>query len=129
MSMKNLNINQESLEQLEKLKLNEGESKTLTGYASIDRPWMKWYQKEVMPLTTGVNAYDYFLYETKDYDFPLLEYYGRKYTRKDIEKEVEDKIKKLTSMGVKQGDMVSFVFLNVPEAIFFFFALSKFSIS
>ncbi len=123
--MKNLNVNQENLEKLEKLKLNQEESKNMTGYATIDRPWMKWYSEEVKPLTTGVNAYDYFLYETKDYKFPLLEYYGKKYTRKDIEREVEDKIKKLTSMGVKQGDMVSFVFLNVPEAIFFWLALSK----
>lgn len=123
--MKNLNVNKENLEELDNVKLNQDESKKLTGYATIDRPWMKWYQEEVKPLTKGVNAYDYFLYETKDYDFPLLEYYGKKYTRKDIEKEVEDKIKKLTSMGIQQGDMVSFVFLNVPEAIFFWFALSK----
>lgn len=121
--MKNLNVNQENLENLEKVKLNQEERKT--GYATIDRPWMKWYETDVKPLTTGVNAYDYFLHETRDYNFPLLEYYGKKYTRKDIEKEVEDKIKKLTAMGVEQGDMVSFVFLNVPESIFFWFALSK----
>ena len=100
-------------------------SKELTGYASVDKPWMKWYDEPVLPLTTGVNAYDYFLYATEDFSFPLLEYYGKKYTRKDIKKEVEDKIKRLTEMGIKEGDMVSFVFLNVPEAIFFWFALSK----
>jgi len=123
--MKNFHLNKKNINELNNVKLNQEESKNLTGYATIDKPWMKWYKEEVSPLTKGVNVYDYFLYETKDYDFPLLEYYGRKYTRKDIEKEVEDKIQKLTAMGVKQGDMVSFVFLNVPEAIFFWFALSK----
>jgi len=123
--MKNFKVSSKKIYKLENAKLNKDESKKLTGYATIDRPWMKWYKEEVKPLTKGVNAYDYFLHETRNYDFPLLEYYGKKYTRKDIEKEVEDKIKKLTAMGVKQGDMVSFVFLNVPEAIFFWFALSK----
>lgn len=123
--MKNLTIVEQIMNSLEGAKLNKEASEKLTGYASIDKPWMKWYEKEETPITKGVNAYDYFLYETKDYDFPLLEYYGKKYTRKDIIKEVEDKIQKLTSMGVKQDDMVSFIFLNVPEAIFFWFALSK----
>ena len=122
--MKNLKLkNMGPLEGQVKVKRNG--NKELTGYASVDKPWMKWYEYEEMPMTTGVNAYDNFLHETRNYKFPLLEYYGRKYTRHDIENEVEDKIKKLTAMGVKQGDMVSFVFLNVPEAIFFWFALSK----
>lgn len=124
--MKKFKVREENLGKLEgQVKVKRDKSKELTGYASIDKPWMKWYEYEEMPLTTGVNVCDYFLYATKDYKFPLLEYYGKKYTRKDIEKEVEDKIKKLTAMGVKQGDMVSFVFLNVPESIFFWLALSK----
>lgn len=124
--MKNLKVKDENIGKLEgQVRVKKEGNKELTGYATVDKPWMKWYEYEEMPITTGVNAYDNFLYETRNYKFPLLEYYGKKYTRKDIEKEVEDKIKKLTAMGVKQGDMVSFVFLNVPEAIFFWFALSK----
>lgn len=124
--MKNLKFNEQNAGRLEgQVRVKRHGKKELTGYATIDKPWMKWYEYEEMPITTGVNAYDNFLHETRNYDFPLLEYYGKKYTRKDIEREVEDKIKKLTTMGVKQGDMVSFVFLNVPEAIFFWFALSK----
>jgi len=122
--IKNLNIH-EPQKLKGQVKVKREVPQELSGYASIDRPWLKWYEYEEMPLTKGVNVYDYFLHETREYDFPLLEYYGKKYTRSDIEKEVEEKIKKLTAMGVKQGDMVSFVFLNVPEAIFFWFALSK----
>jgi len=121
--MKKINVVQDNFKG--NVKLNKEASKEITGYASFDKPWMKWYQEEVTPLTKGVNVYDYFLYETKDYNFPLLEYYGEEYTREDIKREVEEKIKRLTAMGIKQGDMVSFVFLNVPEAIFFWFALSK----
>ena len=125
--MKNLEVKKENLKSLiEECDLNQQESKKMTGYASIDRPWMKWYdEQELVPLTKGVNIYDYFFHVTKDYKWPLLEYYGKKYTSKDIKREVDDKIKKLTAMGVKQDDKVSFIFLNVPEAIFFMLALSK----
>ncbi|MBQ7136824.1 MAG: acyl--CoA ligase [Bacilli bacterium] len=124
--MKKLKFDEQNIGRLDgQVRVKRHGKKELTGYATIDKPWMKWYEYEEMPITTGVNAYDNFLHETRNFDFPLLEYYGKKYTRKDIEREVEDKIKKLTTMGVKQGDMVSFVFLNVPEAIFFWFALSK----
>ena len=124
--MKKIDIRKENIGKLEdQIKVEKRKEKQLTGYATVDKPWMKWYEYAEMPIPKNMTAYDNFLKETEKYDFPLLEYYGRKYTRKDIIKEVEDKIKKLTSMGVKKGDMVSFVFLNVPEAIFFWFALSK----
>ncbi len=98
----------------------------LTGYPSIDKPWMKWYKDPSLPkIPFGKNCYDFFLETTKDYKHPLLEYYGNKYTTNDIKKEVEKTITHLTAMGVKEGDTVSFVFLNVPEAIFFWFALCK----
>ncbi len=100
---------------------------SLTGYASIDKPQKKWYKweeyKDLEPNYT--NIYDYFFEVAKDYDWPLLEYYGRKYTLNDIKEEVDDKIKKLTAMGIKPNDTVSFIFLDVPEAIFFGLALAK----
>lgn len=124
--MKNFEVNEKNVEKLEGIGIvKPDESKKLTGYASIDKPWMKWYKEGEKTLPKGINAYDYLLKETKDYNFPLLEYYGKKYTREDIIKEVETKIKQLTAMGVKEDDMVSFVFLNVPESIFFWLALSK----
>lgn len=98
----------------------------LTGYPSADKPWMKWYKDPSLPeIPFGKNCYDFFLEITKDYKHPLLEYYGNKYTTNDIKTEVEKTIAHLTAMGIKEGDTVSFVLLNVPEAIFFWFALCK----
>lgn len=98
----------------------------LTGYPSIDKPWMKWYTDSSLPkIPFGKNCYEFFLETTKDYEHPLLEYYGNKYTANDIKNEVEKTIARLTAMGIKEGDTVSFVLLNVPEALFFWFALCK----
>ncbi len=121
--MENFKINEEKLEELDNTSISK---KQLTGYATIDTPWMKWYNESVKDVDfKHTNCYDYFFEVTKEFNWPLWEYYGRKYTAKDIKKETDKIIKKLTAMGIKEGDTVSFVFLNVPETLFFHLALSK----
>lgn len=109
---------------IQKEPILEGE---LTGYASIDKPWMKWYNKEnsnINPKST--NCFDYLLDVAKAYgNSSLLNYYGRNYSIKDIKEEVEKNIIKFTSMGLKQGDIVSFIMIDVPEVLFLWLALTK----
>lgn len=122
--MKNLKINEEKLDELSNASIKE--RKQLTGYASIDTPWMKWYNESLKGADfEHTNCYDYFFEVTKEFNWPLWEYYGRKYTAKDIKRETDKTIQRLTAMGIKEGDTVSFVFLNVPETLFFYLALSK----
>ncbi len=121
--MENFKINEKKLEELDNTSISK---KQLTGYASIDTPWMKWYNESLKDVDfKHTNCYDYFFEVTKEFNWPLWEYYGRKYTVKDIKKETDKIIKKLTAMGIKEGDTVSFIFLNVPETLFFHLALSK----
>lgn len=98
-----------------------------TGFPSIDKPWLKWYdENKINQPIISANAYDYFLAETSKFpNAVLLDYYGKKYTRRDIVNEVEEYIKRFKAMGLKLGDTVSFVMLNVPEVIFMWYALSK----
>ena len=44
--MQNLNINQENMENIEKAELNEEKSQQMTGYATIDKPWLQYYDRE-----------------------------------------------------------------------------------
>jgi len=103
---------------------------SLTGYASIDKPWMKYYKKDYYNIRAqDENVYDFFLDETSK--FPkaiLLDYYGKKYTRNDIKEEVENDIKRLTKMGIKSGDTVSIMMLDQPEVLFLWYALSKMNV-
>ena len=103
--------------------------KDKTGYASIDKPWMKWHKDEYkdIPLSDD-NFYDYFINEISKYpeDTIFLDLMGNLgYTRKDIEFEVKKHIKMFTNLGVHEGEVVSFMMLNVPEVIFMFLALNK----
>lgn len=100
-----------------------------TGYASIDKPWMKWHNDEYKNIElSDDNFYDYFMKETSKYpdDTILLDLMGKLgYTRHDIEFEVQKHIKMFTNLGVQEKEVVSFMMLNVPEVIFMFLALNK----
>ena len=102
-----------------------------TGYASIDKPWLKWYDKNYINLDVErTNVFDYFLNATKDFgDSPILNYYGQKFSREDIKERVEKNIKLFKSMGLKAGDTVSVIMLNTPEVLFMWYALSKLGVT
>ena len=103
----------------------------MKGYPSIDKPWLKWFKEDCIGLPfIETSAYDYFLEMTKN--FPqstiLLEYYGRNYTISDIKREVEYYIKCFSAMGLKKGNVVSFVMLDVPEVLFIWLAANELGI-
>lgn len=129
--MSNFYINEESIKNIKdnKVILEKEESKKMTGLASIDKPWMKYHKEGSDKLEIpNDNFYDYFMNMTKEYpkDTILLDFMGKiSYTREDIEKEVFKNIKMFTNLGIKEGDKVSFMMLNVPEVIFMFLALNK----
>lgn len=102
-----------------------------TGYASIDKPWLKWYDERFINLDfERTNTFDFFLnYTAKFGNSPILNYYGRKFSREDIKREVEDNIKRFQTMGLKAGDTVSLVMLNTPEVLFIWYALSKMGVT
>ena len=85
------------------------EEKKLTGYPSVDKPWMKFYQKdtilsEVPECTVYQNLYNH----NKDYpnDIALM-YFGKKITYAQLFGEVENAAKAFAAQGVKSGDNVT----------------------
>lgn len=96
-----------------------------TGKASVDMPWFQWYHEDAITLERcQTNIYDYFSAFAPD-NVPLLEYYGREYYKNDIIDITQEYIGRFSSMGIKEGDTVSFMMLDVPEVLFSMFALSK----
>jgi long-chain acyl-CoA synthetase len=103
------------------------EEKELTGYPSIDKPWLKYYSEE------GVNAkipegtiYDYVreinancLYET------ALTYLGRKFSYKELFSTIDRTAVAFQKMGVQKGDIVTLAIPNTPQNVFILYALSK----
>lgn len=99
----------------------------LTGYPSIDKPWLKYYSEAAInaPLperTVWENIYK----RNKDHltDTALL-YFGKKTSYGKMFSEIDKTAKALAYLGVKNGDNVAICMPAVPEAIYTILALNK----
>mgnify|MGYP003305248574 CR=1 FL=1 len=103
------------------------EQTKLTGYPSIDKPWLKYYSEEAINnVPPKLTAYENIYERNKDYpnDIALL-YFGKKITYAKMFAEVEKTAKAFVSLGVKKHDNVSLCMPAVPETIYAILALNK----
>ena len=103
------------------------EEKKLTGYSSIDKPWLKYYSEEAInaPLPTG-SMYDYMCQCNENrIDAVALNYFGRKITHRQLRKNVDSCAQALIANGVKPNDFVSLCLLAIPEAVYLLYAINK----
>ena len=94
---------------------------------SEEKVWMKYYSEESknapMP---RCKAYDYILERNKDrLDAPALHYYGRDISFRELMSRVDDAANAFTALGVKEGDIVSFLSVAIPETIASVYALNR----
>ncbi|MBP3855113.1 MAG: acyl--CoA ligase [Ruminiclostridium sp.] len=105
----------------------ETNEKELTGYPSIDKPWLKYYSEEAInaPLP-DCSMYEYLYYCNKDYlGNTALNYFGRKITYKKLFENIDKVAAALQKNGVKKGDIVSVCTLTAPETIYLLYAINK----
>lgn len=111
---------------LRKIALGEKEGK-LTGYATIDKPWLKYYNEnvisEVLPQKT---IYEYLIEKNiNNLEKKAIEYYGNTLTYKELISKIDDCANAFVSYGVKKGDIVTICMPTTPEMVLMFYALSK----
>lgn len=108
----------------------ETSSKIVTGYASIDKPWLKYYKKgadeKKVPHKTLYEA----LLETAeghmdDVAFICADRNHKKVTFKEFIELVDDMAKALQGMGIKEGDNIVATFKDTIEGIALVFAKSR----
>lgn len=101
--------------------------KQLTGYASQDKPWQKYYSEEALNGEIAqCKIYDYLWSANQDYlDGVALIYYGRKISFKDCFHNIESTAKAFVSAGVKAGDYVTICSVNTPEVVYAIYALNR----
>lgn len=92
------------------------EEKKLTGYPSIDKPWLKYYTEEIInaPLPE-CTMYEYICDNNRDYlDDIALVYFGRKFSYKSLIQIIDQTAAALVEVGIKRGDVVTIQSLSVP---------------
>ncbi len=99
----------------------------LTGYPSIDKPWLKYYDEKVY--NTPVPActlYDHVYDRNKDHlEDIALNYFGRKFSYGQMFDIIAQCSRAFAAIGVKEGDIVTIISVSTPETICAFYALNR----
>lgn len=87
----------------------------LTGKASIDKPWLKFYPEEIRNMETPVITVEKFLRaKNPDENKIAFEYYGKKITWKKLWEEVDKAARSLKVLGFGEGDRIPLFLQTVP---------------
>ena len=103
------------------------EEKKLTGYPSIDKPWLQYYSEEAInaKLPEG-TIYEYLYQNNKEYlqDTALI-YFNRKISYRKLFESIDQIEKALRAVGVGKGQIVTINLPSMPETVYLLYALSK----
>ena len=101
--------------------------KELTGYPSIDKPWLKYYSEEAInaPLPE-CSIYEYMYENNKDYSSDIaINYMGRKITYGELFESIDKTAAAFIKAGVKEKEIVTVALPSIPEALYCVYALNK----
>lgn len=105
------------------------EEKKLTGYPSIDKPWLKYYSEEAInvPLPE-CTIYEMLWQNNKDHLTDVaLNYFDRKITYGQLFEGIDKATKAFAALGVQQGEVVAICSVNTPETVYALYALNRLS--
>lgn len=96
-------------------------NKQMTGYASIDKPWLENYPKELFALREKAKKYNKVLHKIKDVwsntEECIINYYDTEIKAVDFFDRIDGVAKSLIALGVKEGDVIITSLEAVPEFI------------
>ncbi|MBR5932399.1 MAG: acyl--CoA ligase [Treponema sp.] len=101
--------------------------KKMTGYPSIDKPWLKNYSENDLKIKIPeCSVYRYVFDRNQAYPRDIaLSYFGKNINYGTLFKKTEECAKSLRKIGIKKGDCVSLFTAGVPEVIYIILACSR----
>lgn len=98
----------------------------LTGYPSIDKPWLKYYSRDAIETKLpDCTIYEYIWENNKDHlDDVAINYFDRRITYRVLFEEIDKCAKAFKMLGVQKGDVVVMTTVTTPETIYSFYALN-----
>ena len=129
MKVKNLQINEEISRDLYLKNLALGNILgPKTGKPSIDKPWLKYYSDESIKSSVpdNLSVYQYMRsMNAKNPNRIAINYYGNLFTYQDLSKLIDEYASKYSSLGIKEGDIITICMPSTPETVISFYALNK----
>ncbi|MCM1053591.1 MAG: acyl--CoA ligase [Ruminococcus sp.] len=102
-----------------------------TGYASIDKPWLKFHpDKAINHDVPKKTIYRNLVDNSKDHlnDIALI-YFDRKITYSELLDMIDKTAKALSAKGLKSGDFITLLSVTTPESIALLYAANKIGVS
>ncbi len=101
--------------------------KKITGYASIDKPWQKYYSKDAITASIPeLTAYQYMVSQNEDnLSTKAIMYYGKKISYKNYIDMIDETARRLYNLGVTEGEVITVMSVANPELEVLFYALNK----
>lgn len=97
--------------------------KMMTGYPSVDKPWLKYYDADYFEKTIpAMNIYSYMRQLTTEYEkLTALSYFGKEISYAELFQHINEAAKALISIGVKTNDRIMYLMPNIPETAYFLY--------
>ena len=91
-----------------------------TGYPSVDKPWLKYYNEDaIRARLPECTIYEYLWNNNKDHpDEIALVYFEKKITYRKLFESIDRTAASLAAIGVKQGDTITICSLTTPETVY-----------
>lgn len=99
----------------------------MTGYPSIDKPWLKYYSKEFInkPLKKCTVYQNVYTSNSEHMSDIALIYFNNKISYRTLFREVDRCAYSLKCMGIQSGDIISLCTAGTPESIYLLLAANK----
>ena len=103
------------------------EEKKLTGYPSIDKPWLKYYNSDKLKADAPyMNIYTYMRQMSqRAKDSIAISYYGVNIFFSEFYQRIDEAAKALSCLGVKPGQRIMYLMPNIPETAYLMYAGAK----
>ncbi|MBQ6676761.1 MAG: acyl--CoA ligase [Clostridia bacterium] len=102
------------------------QEQNMTGYPSIDKPWLKYYSDEAInaPLPE-CSIFDHLWDKNKnDLNSIAILYYGSRISYKCLFDKIQETANALYACGVRKDDIVAVCLPSIPEAVYLIYALN-----
>lgn len=97
-----------------------------TGYPSIDKPWLKYYDLSKEDKQKEKTVFQCLIDNNIEHQNDLaIEYFGAKISFAKLFDRIDQTSKSLVANGVSKGDFVTICAPGIPETVYSFYALSK----
>lgn len=102
-------------------------AKEITGYPSIDKPWLKYYNNDYSDeISTDCSMVDY-LYKNayENMNYMVFNYFRNKISFERMFDYINKTASSLYSLGVEKGEIISVCGFKTPETVWLLYAINK----